>query len=83
MMLLYAAFGFLPRAGSLTLSDMINSLSLLTIFLVLVQSVIALYVFDTLGREQVARKFDRICFVVILVGYAVVSVALPLVARPL
>ncbi|HMA06698.1 MAG TPA: hypothetical protein VKP68_02480 [Ramlibacter sp.] len=70
-----------PRAAGRTLSDMVTTLSLLTIFLVLVQSVIALYVFDTLGREQVVRKFDRISFVVILVGFLVVGVLLPLAAQ--
>jgi hypothetical protein len=70
-----------PRAAGRTLSDMITSLSLLTIFLVLVQSVIALYLFDTLGREQLARKFDRVSFVVILLGYLIVSVLLPLAAQ--
>lgn len=70
-----------PRAASRTLSDMVTTLSLFTIFLVLVQSVIALYVFDTLGREQVARKFDRISLIVILAGYVIVSAALPFAAR--
>jgi hypothetical protein len=70
-----------PRAGGRTLSDLFTTLSLLTIFLVLVQSVIALYAFDTLGREQTVRRFDRVSFVVILVGYVVVGVLLPLAAR--
>ncbi len=70
-----------PRAAGRTLSDMVTTLSLLTIFLVLVQSVIALYVFDALGREQVVRKFDRISFVVIFVGFVVVGVLLPLAAQ--
>jgi hypothetical protein len=70
-----------PRAGGRTLSDLFTTLSLLTIFLVLVQSVIALYAFDTLGREQTVRRFDRVSFFVILVGYVVVAVLLPLAAR--
>lgn len=72
----------LPVADRLTLSDMVNRASLLTIFLVLVQSVISLYIFDTMGRERLARIFDRVSFALLLAGYVAVNLALPLAARP-
>lgn len=73
----------LPHADRLTLADMVNGTGLYTIFLILVQSVISLYVFDTMGREKLAILFDRVSFAVILIGYAAVNVALPFSARPL
>ncbi len=73
----------LPHADRLTLADMINTVSLFTIFLILVQSVISLYIFDTMGRERLSRFFDRVSFAVFLIGYVAVNLALPLAARPL
>lgn len=73
----------LPHADRLTLTDMINRVSLFTIFLILVQSVISLYIFDSMGRERLSRYFDRVSFAVFLVGYITVNLALPLAARPL
>ena len=60
---------------------MVNATGLLTIFLVMVESTAALYVEDTLGQERLARFCDRTFFVVVLVGYVAVNVALPLAAR--
>lgn len=73
----------LPHADRLTLADMINTVSLFTIFLILVQSVISLYIFDSMGRERLSRLFDRVSFAVFLIGYVAVNLALPLAARPL
>jgi hypothetical protein len=72
----------LPHSDRLTLSDMVNTSSLLTIFLVLVQSVISLYLFDSLGREKLSRLFDRVSFAVFLIGYVAVNLALPIAASP-
>jgi hypothetical protein len=73
----------LPIADRLTLTDMINSASLLTIFLVLVQSVISLYIFDNMGRQRLSLFYDRVSFAVFLPAYVVVNLALPFAARPL
>jgi hypothetical protein len=47
-----------------------------------VQSAVSLYILDTLGRPQLSRFFDRVYFVVILLGYLSLNLALPLAARP-
>jgi len=72
----------LPSADRLTLTDMINTVSLLTIFFVLTQSVISLHIFDTKGRERFSRYFDMVSLVVLAIGYVGVNIALPFAARP-
>lgn len=72
----------LPPSDQLTLVDMVNTVGLLTIFLVTVQSAVSLYILDTLGRPQLSRFFDRVFFVVFLLGYLSLNLALPLAARP-
>jgi hypothetical protein len=72
----------LPPANRIALSDMVNMVGLVTIFLVLVQSVISLYLFDSIGRERLSRLFDRVSFTVLVLGYVAANVALPLAARP-
>ena len=70
----------LPYGNAPTLTDAINFVSLLTIFLILVQSVVSLYIYDTLGREQQSILFDRISLVIFLVGYLALNVSLPMAA---
>jgi hypothetical protein len=77
-----AIFPLLPPANRLALSDMVNMVGLVTIFLVLVQSAISLYLFDSMGRERLSRLFDRVSFTVLLLGYVAANLALPLAARP-
>jgi len=72
----------LPPAEGITLTAMVNAIGLATIFLTLVQSAISLYIEDTMGQETLRRFFDKVSFVVFLVGYAVVNLMLPLAARP-
>lgn len=71
---------FLPPANRLALTDMVNLAGMVTIFLVMVQSVISLYLYDTLGRERSSRLFDRISFALLLFGYAALNLTLPLAA---
>lgn len=73
----------LPNADRLTLSDMVNATGLFTIFLILVQSVISLHIYDTMGSERLSRSFDRVSFAVFLIGYVAVNLTLPISARPL
>lgn len=70
-------------ADRLTLSDMVNATGLLTIFLIVVQSVMPRHIYDTMGNERLSRLLDRVSFAVLLIGYAAVNPALPLSARPL
>lgn len=86
---LFAAIGnsiyvgpLLPRAGEVTLTDMINLVGLITIFLTLVQSTISLYLFDTLGLEKLSRFFDKVSFAAFLLGYTAINLVLPFAARP-
>jgi hypothetical protein len=72
----------LPQAEHVTLAGLVNGIGLVTIFLTLVQSAISLYILDTMGQEKLRRFFDKVSFVVCLVGYAVVNLMLPLAARP-
>jgi hypothetical protein len=72
----------LPPAEGITLVAMINAIGLATIFLTLVQSAISLYIEDTMGQEKLRRFFDKVSFVVFLMGYAVLNLLLPLAARP-
>jgi len=73
----------LPHADRITLTDMINTISLLTIFLVLVQSVISLYIFDNMGRQRLSQFYDRVSFAVFLPAYLILNLVLPFAARPL
>ena len=60
---------------------MVDGVGLATILLTLVQSTISLYLFDTMGRERLSRFFDHVSFTVILIGYVVLNIALPMAAR--
>ena len=73
----------LPHADRLTLADMVNATGLFTIFFILLQSVISLHIYDTMGNERLSRFFDRVSFAVFLLGYVAVNLALPISARPL
>jgi hypothetical protein len=72
----------LPHAERLTLTDMVNATGLLTIFFILLQSVISLHIYDTMGNERLSRFFDRASFAVFLIGYVAVNLALPLASGP-
>ncbi len=73
----------LPHSDRLALTDMVNATGLFTIFFILLQSVISLHIYDTMGNERLSRFFDRVSFAVFLLGYMAVNLALPLAARPL
>lgn len=73
--------GVLPASDRVTLAAMVNAVGLGTIFLILVQSAASLYLLDTLGRERLSRFCDRTFFVVMLIGYVGINVALPLAAH--
>jgi hypothetical protein len=72
----------LTHSDRLTLADMINMVGLVTIFVILAQSAISLYVFDSMKLERLSVIFDRVSFVILLLGYLALNVALPLAARP-
>ena len=71
----------LPPITRLSLTTMVNTLGLATIFLTLVQSTISLYIEDTMGREKLRRFFDKVSFTVFLIGYTATNLLLPLAAK--
>jgi len=73
----------LPHSDRLALTDMVNATGLFTIFFILLQSVISLHIYDTMGNEKLSRFFDRVSFAVFLIGYVALNLALPISARPL
>jgi hypothetical protein len=70
----------LPPADRVTLTDMVNLVGLVTIFLTLVQSTISLHFCDT-ERYRLSRTFDRLCFPLFVIGYVTVNFLLPWVAK--
>lgn len=84
---LFAAVGnnifvgsMLPPVEGISLTAMVNMIGLATIFLTLVQSTISLYIEDSMGQEKLRRVFDRVSFIVFLIGYGVVNMMVPLAA---
>jgi hypothetical protein len=71
----------LPPIARLSLTTMVNTLGLATIFLTLVQSTISLYIEDTMGREKLRLFFDKVSFTVFLIGYTTTNLLLPLAAK--
>ncbi len=71
------AASLVPDSGILTLMDMVNGIGMLAIFLTLVQSTISLYLYDTLGRTEVSRLFDRVSLVIFLVALVVINIVIP------
>ncbi|WKZ31987.1 MAG: hypothetical protein QY316_08640 [Thermodesulfobacteriota bacterium] len=70
----------LPPPMHITILQMAYTVCLATIFFVLVQSAISLYILDTLGREKLYRYFDKASFAVFAFGYTAVNLALPIAA---
>lgn len=77
----YVTSSLVPDVGIMTLADMVNTVAIVGIFITLLQSTISLYLYDRKGKIALSRIFDRISFVVLLAGYVVINLALPLAAR--
>ena len=74
--------GLLPHADRITLVGMVNAVSLVTIFLILVQSAIALCIQSEWGRKRLSVVFDRVSFAVMLPCYIGINLTLPWAAMP-
>jgi hypothetical protein len=70
----------LPPADRVTLTDMVNLIGLVTIFLTLVQSTISLHFCDT-DRWRLSRFLDHMSFPLFVLGYLVVNIVLPFAAK--
>ena len=73
----YITSSLVPDTGVMTLADMVNHVSIVTIFLTLMQSAISLYLYERRGKKILSRLFDRVSFFVFLAGYSVINLVLP------
>jgi hypothetical protein len=71
----------MPHSNQVTLSDMTTAVALGSIVLSLTQSVISLYLYDSLGLERLSAVFDKVSFAVFATGYIALSIVLPVAAR--
>lgn len=62
----YVVGTFVPEGGEFSLADAINLLGIATILVSLTQSTISLWIYETLGKQQFSRDFDRVSFWTIL-----------------
>ncbi len=76
----YVTSSLVPDIGAMTLGDRVNIVGIVMIFLILLQSTISLYLYDRKGKVALSRLFDRVSFVVLLAGYVIINLALPLAA---
>lgn len=76
----YVIASILPPTGGLVLSDMVNVVGILVIFLTVLESILSLYIYDIKDRPEVSRWLDRIMFVIFMVGFVVINAAIPLAA---
>lgn len=77
----YIAASYQPNAGTFSLCDVMNGVGLLTIFLVVVQSTISLYLYDRLEDKEASARFDKISIALFLICYPVVNIVIPRVAK--
>jgi hypothetical protein len=73
---------YFPAARRFALTNMVSALGLGTIFLTLVESTIALYVYDSLGLTKLRTLLDRASFVILFIGYATLTVLWSFAAMP-
>lgn len=77
----YIASSLLPDTGIMTLADTVNAISMIAIFLTLVQSTISLHIYDRMAQRKLSMIFDRISFIIFLITYTGINVAIPLTAQ--
>jgi hypothetical protein len=68
-----------PDSGTVTLMDMVNGFGMITIFLTIMQSAIALYLFDTREEVELTARFDRASLIVFACGFALFNAVVPIV----
>jgi hypothetical protein len=70
----------LPNTEIVTLRDIVIGVGLLTIFLTLVHSAMALFLWERRKMEEYSHRMDNVMFCIFLVAYAVINTMLPIVA---
>lgn len=76
----YMVSSLMPSTGQFGLSDMVTGIGLVTISLCVVATLTSGYYFLRRDEKEFSRHLDRASWIVILLGYASVNIALPLVA---
>ena len=76
----FVTSSLVPDTAVITLSDTVNHVGIVTIFLSLLQSAISLYLYEKKGRKPLSRLFDRVSFIIFFAGYSVINLVLPLAA---
>lgn len=70
----------LPGIGILTLSDLINILGMITVFLSVLCSIIVMKVAEDETKLGLAKIFDRLSFMIFLIGYIGANIVIALMA---
>lgn len=65
----YVVGSLSPETNDFSLADVVNLLGIITILLSLAQSTLSLYVYETLDRPALSRRFDRASFWVTISGF--------------
>lgn len=71
---------FVGQADSLSFIDIINAVGLVTIFLSIVESTLALYLYDIRGNRALSRQLDLLSALILGGGFITLIILLPLVA---
>lgn len=74
----YVISSMVPDTGVLALADIVNGVGIAVILLTVLQSTISLHLYTIRKAHAVSRAFDRLSFAVILTGYMLLNIALPL-----
>jgi hypothetical protein len=76
----YINSSMIPNTGVLSLTDVVNIAGTSTILLTLIESAISLYIYEKRQKHLLSYRFDRFSFLIILVGYILINIALPMAA---
>ncbi|MBV9455214.1 MAG: hypothetical protein JOZ19_14050 [Rubrobacter sp.] len=76
----YVISSLVPPTGLVTMADEVSQLGIAMIGLSLIQSMMSLYLAQYKRKKELSRLFDRVTFVILLIGYVVINLALPLAA---
>jgi hypothetical protein len=70
--------GLIPDTGLMTLADVVNGVSILTILVTVLESTLSLHLYETCGLRDLSRFLDKGCFLLLSVGYVVFQVSIVL-----
>ncbi|MFA5329578.1 MAG: hypothetical protein WC384_17425 [Prolixibacteraceae bacterium] len=76
----YVTTSELPGIGVLTLSDLVNILGMVTIFLSVLCSIVVMKIAEKENQLVLARIFDKLSLVIFLSGYILANAAIAMIA---